>query len=94
MRTKQMPKKNGKDSGVHGPFHKVDYAIKENAELSKEQIREWLMKDMKGAYIVLAEIINSQECYDALVEVMWNRYLRMHKEKQIAPELPLDQPQQ
>lgn len=74
---------------VEGIGHKVDYAVRENANLGKETIKEWLVKDIKGVYILLAEIINSKEAVDALVEVFWKRYQDMHAAKNAQPELNL-----
>lgn len=68
---------------------KIDYAVFANGELSKEQIAEWLSKDIKGVYYLLAEILNSKEAIDALAEVFYQRYLAFQKAKEVTPELDL-----
>lgn len=78
---------NGKAVGIG---HKVNYAVKENAHLSRDQIREWLHNDLRGVYVFLAEVMNSKDALEALVEVFWQRYKNMHEAQQNAPELELD----
>lgn len=91
MKNENQKSKNAKagEAIAEGIGHKVDYAVKENANIGKEQIREWLVKDIRGVYILLAEILNSKEATDALVEVFWNRYKTMHEAKQNQTELNL-----
>lgn len=74
---------------AEGIGHKVDYAVKENANIGKEQIREWLVKDIRGSYLLILEVLNSEESIDALVEIFWKRYRRLHDQKNAQPELPL-----
>lgn len=44
---------------------------------SKEDIRKFLVRDIKGVYIVLAEILQSDDAVNALVEVYYRRYQEM-----------------
>lgn len=73
-----------------GIGHKVEYAVKENANLGKDQIREWLVKDIRGSYLLILEVLNSEESINALVEIFWKRYKKLHDAKQSQPELPID----
>lgn len=68
---------------------KVQYSVFQNAALNRETIKEWLKKDVYGTYLLLAEVLASQECLEAITEVFWKRYQEFHKAKQEQPELPL-----
>lgn len=82
--------KKPKVTDTYGPGHKVEYAVKENAEITKEMLAGWLKKDVQGAFITLQEILASKECMDALTEVFWTKYKRMHEAKQSQPEIFTD----
>lgn len=73
---------------------KISYAVLSNGTLTREQISEWIKKDLSGVYICIAEILNSPEIHEAFVEVMWQRYIRLQKGKEVTdalqPELPLE----
>lgn len=73
---KLMPK-----TTIDGVGHKVDYAVKNDASISRDQIREWLVKDMRGVYLLLSELLNSSQCVDALTDIFYARYQDMHKIK-------------
>lgn len=62
---------------------KIDKAAIFEKTITRDQVKEWLTRDIKGVYVLLAEIINSDECQEALVEVFWQRYLRQQKEQEI-----------
>lgn len=66
---------------IDGVGHKVDYAVKSDASISRDQIREWLVKDMRGVYLLLSELLNSPQCVDALTDIFYARYQDMHKSK-------------
>lgn len=61
----------------------IDKASMFSKTITRDQIKEWLVRDIKGVYVLLAEIINTDECQEALVEVFWQRYLRQQKEQEI-----------
>lgn len=58
---------------------KSDYAVFNNADIPKEQIKEWLVKDIKGVFILLSDLIQTPEAIDALTEVFYKRYCDLHK---------------
>lgn len=64
--------------GVKG---KLDSALFHDADIAKAQVREWLVKDMRGVYILIAEVLASEECVDALTEIFYGRYQKLHKDK-------------
>lgn len=70
---------------------KLQYAVFQNGNLSRDQIKEWYKKDVAGIYVLIAEVLRSEEALDALVEVAWKRYQKYHAEKTAQPELPLNQ---
>lgn len=76
---------NGKP--VHDPLHgrsvnqKVDYALFTDANLSRDTIKGWLKNDIRGMYLTLAEVLASNDCIEALTEVMYKRYTGIHKAK-------------
>lgn len=67
---------------------KIDYEVFKNGSISKETIKEWLKKDIQGVYVLLSEMLYSPEVIDALVEVFYQRYLKMHKQP---PEVTAEQ---
>lgn len=86
--------KNGKgNSGpsIESAGEKINAAVLVDADIAKETIREWLVKDMRGSLITLNEVLNSKECIDALLEIFWKRYSDLHKAKVEQPELNLNQ---
>lgn len=85
--------KNGKklDPGHMTPGQKIEYAVKVDADISQAQIKEWLIKDIRGVHILLSEILQTEECIDALVKVFYERYSTMHKAKTENPELNLNE---
>ena len=86
-------KKNGakKSIDVEGPMHQADRAAMESAELSLEQVRSYLVRDIKGIYVLLADILNSDEVTDALAQAIYQRYEKHMQAKKAAPELPLNE---
>lgn len=70
--------KNSKVEGGIGQA--IDQAAKNGTPISKDQMREWLRKDIVGVHVLLVEILNTQQCIDALTEVFWERL----KQKQAA----------
>lgn len=63
------------------PDQAIQYAVQKDADLSKEQIREMLYKDLQGVYLVLADVLRSKECVDALTDVYYKRYTELHMSK-------------
>jgi len=59
-------------------------------ELSRDQIAEYLKKDIQGVYVLLSEILYTPEVLNAMTEVFYQRYLRMRAADEAAPKLPLD----
>lgn len=83
-----MPEKTKEDSGKgFSPSEKVDFAVFTNARLERDNIKSWLKKDVHGVYLLLSEILSSNEVLEALTEVFWNRYLAFHEGKKSAPEI-------
>lgn len=62
----------------------IDYAVFSNANLTKDQIKGWLQADIRGVYLLLAEMLGSVEVLDALSEVFFKRYVKFHEEKKEA----------
>lgn len=60
---------------------KVDYSVFSDAQISRDQIKDWLRKDIQGVYILLSEVLASAEVLEALTEVFWTRYVKFHEEK-------------
>lgn len=87
-------KKNGKTVNMQTDANasvdsKLQYAVFNNAELKKDDIKGWLKKDVYGVYLLLSEVLASNEVLDALTEVFWKRYQDFHAQKVNEPELPL-----
>lgn len=69
---------------------KIDYQVFSNQNLSREQLRAWFVKDIKGVYILLSELLNTTEAIDALTDVYYKRYKDFHEAQKNQPELPLN----
>lgn len=79
-----------KGQNVNGVKAKIDYAVFADASLSRDQIKEWLKKDIQGVYVLLSEMLYSEEVIDSLVNVFYKRYEAHHAAKAAEPELPLN----
>lgn len=65
-----------------GTSQAIEYSVLTNKQIPKAQIKEWLERDIKNVYILLAEILRTQELIDAFVNVYYKRYEELHKEKE------------
>lgn len=83
-----MSEKKSFNGGVKS---KVDFAVFTDANISRQEISEWLVRDIKNTYFTLSEVLNSKECIEALTDVFYKRYCDMHAAKAAQPELNLDQ---
>lgn len=66
---------------------KIQYAVFSDQNLTKAQIKDWLARDMRGVYLLLAELLASVEAQEALAEVFWKRYRKFHDERAANPQL-------
>lgn len=66
---------------------RIQFNVLQNADLSRETIKQWLEKDIKGVYILLADILQSSEIMDAIVNVFYKRYQELHDSAKVSPEL-------
>lgn len=69
---------------------KIDYQVFSNKNLSREQLRAWFVKDIKGVYVLLSELLDTTEAIDALTDVYYKRYKDFHEAQQNQTELPLN----
>lgn len=81
-----MAKKNVNVS-TDGTQAKVDYAILNDAHLTKEQVKEGLTKDIESVAVFVSNLLRTKECLDALTEAMWNRYQKYHDDRKRNPQL-------
>lgn len=51
-------------------------------DVTREQIRDGLSRDLRGLFITLQEVLRSQECIEALTDVYYQRFLKL-KESEI-----------
>lgn len=78
---------------VYDPLHgrsvnqKIDYALFADADITRDRIKGWLKNDLRGVYLVIAEILASNDCVEALTDVMYKRYSDLHKAKAEQTEL-------
>lgn len=68
---------------------KIDYQVLNNREISREQMAEWLKKDIEGIYILLSEFLRGPEVFDALLDVYYKRYKDLHEAQKAQAELDL-----
>lgn len=62
---------------------KVDFAVLRDANIDRETIAKWLKRDIESVYILVSEIMQEGPVHEALIEVFWQRYLKLHAENQI-----------
>lgn len=89
----QNKKAEGKGNVVPpaiGNDDKVKFAVKENANISKDTIREWLRQDCRRVHIFMTEILENKFIFEQLTEVYWKRYQDLHKQAMNQPELFTD----
>lgn len=54
---------------------------------NREEIRQWIARDMKGAYVMLAEVLQSKECIEALTKVFFDRAVKYYEQQKREPEI-------
>lgn len=64
---------------------KAQYQVFKDGKITREQIGEWLQKDIQGIYVLLSEILGTPEILDVLVGVFYKRYTDIHR-------APVDEP--
>lgn len=92
LKCKVMSKKkkeNGKMAEGFSTSEKVDFTVFKDGTLSRETIRSWLSTDIRGVYMILAEVLAAEEVLDALTDVFYKRYKKLHEAKMAQTELPL-----
>ncbi|AZL82938.1 hypothetical protein [Apis mellifera associated microvirus 35] len=62
---------------------KTDFAVLNNADIDRDQIKEWLVQDVKRVAILVNDILNTPECIENLTDVFYKRYQDFHKENAI-----------
>lgn len=65
---------------------KIDFEVFKNGSIERDQIKEWLKKDIQGVYILLSEMLYSPEVIDTLTEVFYQRYLKIHKQPEVTAD--------
>lgn len=60
---------------------KVDFAHLNGQPMTREQIQQWITRDLKQVTFFLIEVANSPIMIDALTDVLWARYQNMSVEK-------------
>lgn len=77
-----MEKKKLNESDFQGSVDaKIQYSVFQDGQLSRDTIKGWLSKDIRGVYLLLSELLTSPEALDALTEVFYKRYLSFHEQK-------------
>lgn len=66
----------------------LDDAAFNGKNVEKDQLKSFLKQDLKGVYLVLADLLRTEEAIDALTDVFYSRYLRLKEAKEASPELP------
>lgn len=65
----------------------LEHAAITEQEVTRDQIKQWLVRDIRAVHILLAEMLNTKEITEAITEVFWQRFLRLKKEDQIKESL-------
>lgn len=69
---------------------KFDMAALQEREISRDEIKEGLLYELKSTFRFLSDVINSPTVVDAMTEVYWQRVQELKAKNAMAPELPLD----
>lgn len=85
-------KNNGKVSSIKSRIDKT--AMRGlSLDLTREEIKADLQRDIRGVYVLLAEMLNTDEVLNAITDVFYERYVRLKakavSDLEAAPELPL-----
>lgn len=72
--------KENKEEKSSTPKQAIEEAAFNNWSMTREQIQFGLKRDIRGIYVVLAEILQSQEVLDAITNVYYERYLKIKAE--------------
>lgn len=60
---------------------KIQYNVLHEQNLNRDTIKEWLSRDIKGIYIILADILRQDEILEKLTDVYYDRYKAFHAQK-------------
>lgn len=69
---------------------KFDMAALQEREISREEIKEGLLYELKSTFRFLSDVINSPTVVDAMTDVYYKRVQDLKVKNAMAPELPLD----
>jgi len=84
-----IQEKNKKQTAANpapGIDDKIQYAVRVNADLTKDQIREGIRGDLKAIVVTLLDIVEVPEVMNAITEIYWKRYSELHQKTYAKPE--------
>lgn len=67
---------------------KIDRSVLQDVTIERAQIAKWLERDIKSCYVLIMDILATDECMEALTEVFWQRYLEFHNRAKNEPGIP------
>lgn len=73
------------------PGEKLQVAAQRDQFVSFETVKSHLQRDVGDMYILLAEIMSSDEIITAIANVIYKRYQDIMKAKEAQPELDLNE---
>lgn len=73
-------------NGVHSPEQKLAEMSIKNLEVTRDQLRSWLVDDLKRVHVTVSEILRSPQVIDTLTDIYYKRYEAMKAQ----PELQLN----
>lgn len=80
---------NYQSSSGNQPIESPEQSLQSHAfagiEVTRDQIRNGLSRDLRSLFVVLQEVLRSTECIDALTDVYYARYQRLKETESNIP---------
>lgn len=85
--TEQQLKEYAEKRKRMSPTQVLGEAEVRNTPVSRDTIREWFKRDLRGIHVLLAEILATDVAIDALVEVFYDRHMKYLRDQEEAAAL-------
>lgn len=84
---KMIMKKSKRVVPPMGPIDVADKAVVDGMSFTRDSVKESLKHDIQSMIGLAYNILNSEEMFEAMVEVIWKRYQEFEKSKKASPEI-------
>lgn len=87
---KNHTKNNGVNTSSETIGYKLSKAASQEQFVSRESVVQYLRQDVRSLYVLLSEILASEEIIDAIANVIYTRYEKIREAKESQQDLPFN----